>query len=92
MSQDIDKVLEERGGKYGHISVNSAFVQKAEDHLRTMPGYQFMDAVGKECIHMILHKIARAAAGDPAYIDNPVDIAGYAKLWADHLEETKEQG
>jgi hypothetical protein len=87
VSQDIDKILEERGGKYGHISVNSEFVQRAETHLRTMPGYKDMDSVAKECIHMVLHKIARAAAGDPTYIDNPVDIAGYAKLWADHIQE-----
>lgn len=35
---------------------------------------------------MIQHKIARILNGDPDYVDNWVDIAGYAKLVADRLQ------
>jgi hypothetical protein len=36
---------------------------------------------------MIFHKIARILNGNPDYVDNWIDIAGYAKLVADDLEK-----
>lgn len=35
-------------------------------------------------------KMARIAIGDPNYLDNWVDIQGYAKLEQDILEELQE--
>lgn len=42
--------------------------------------------VQREAIHMILHKIARIACGNPNEPDHWVDIAGYATLVADRLQ------
>ena len=36
---------------------------------------------------MIFHKLARIANGDPTYIDSWTDIAGYAQLVVDDLNE-----
>lgn len=36
---------------------------------------------------MIAHKLARIMNGDPNYIDNWTDIAGYAQLVVDILEQ-----
>ncbi len=38
---------------------------------------------------MIFHKIARIINGDPNYADSWVDIAGYATLVANRLENKK---
>lgn len=39
----------------------------------------------------IFQKLARIASGDPNYIDNYRDIAGYAQLIADYLEKEAEE-
>ena len=85
---DIGKVLEERGNRYGsfkgHAEVSQALtrVLAVELHKRR----KHMDADQTEALRMICHKIARIVNGDPDYADNWVDIAGYAKLVADRLE------
>lgn len=92
---DIDKTLAERGKRYGEfkshakISQNikqAMFMECPEDKIASM------DDDMLEALDMIAHKIARILNGDPDYIDNWVDIAGYAKLVADRLnsETTKE--
>jgi hypothetical protein len=40
---------------------------------------------------MICHKLSGIANGDPAYIDNWVDLQGYSQLVTDILQE-KQQG
>jgi hypothetical protein len=42
----------------------------------------------QEALDMIAHKIARILNGDPNYADSWVDIAGYAQLVADRLNNT----
>lgn len=85
---DIDEVLKERGDRYGsfkgHAEVSQALIRvlAAELHKRR----KHMDADQNEALQMICHKIARIVNGDPDYADNWVDIAGYAKLVADRLE------
>lgn len=44
----------------------------------------------KEALEMVQHKIARILNGDPQYLDNWVDGAGYFKLVADRLEAKSE--
>jgi hypothetical protein len=41
----------------------------------------------REALEMIAHKIARIVNGDPNYADSWLDIAGYAQLVADRLNE-----
>jgi hypothetical protein len=44
-----------------------------------------LDMVIAESLDMILHKIGRIVAGDAAFKDHWVDIAGYATLVADRV-------
>lgn len=85
----VEKILEERGSRYGSF-VGNAEVSQAlirvlafELHKRN----KHMDADQYEALQMICHKIARIVNGDPDYADNWVDIAGYATLVANRLDK-----
>lgn len=42
--------------------------------------YEHLEPYQKTALFMIFNKIARAVNGDPKYLDNYTDIAGYATL------------
>ena len=46
-----------------------------------------LNAAQRESLEMICHKIARILNGDPNYIDNWTDIAGYAVLVEQELRK-----
>jgi hypothetical protein len=86
---EINKILEERGARYGKFKDHARISQELK---RAM--YRHIDQVSKidpdpdqmEALEMICHKIARILNGDPDYSDSWRDIAGYATLVADRLE------
>ena len=86
---DVDAILAERGKRYGKfIDVSKATVAIQEavyDHMEA-DKLHTLDADVSVAIDMICHKLARIAVGDTTYVDNWVDIAGYAKLVAERLE------
>lgn len=89
MGHELSSTLKERGNRYGEFSRIAEKVQEMEDIL--LAGYNNdcpsvrarVRPVHREAIHMILHKLARIAEGDPEYADNWHDIAGFAKLAED---------
>ena len=86
----IKAVLEERGNRYGTFKHQSALAQALEraflTHINTYgQGEISLVASQREALHMIFHKLARIANGDPNYADSWIDIAGYAMLIADEL-------
>jgi hypothetical protein len=88
---DIKKTLEERGEKYGEFVNHAAISQRLKlvISMNLRDKGKALDQDQKEALEMICHKIARIINGDPDYIDNWVDIAGYATLVADRLEKYK---
>ena len=83
----IDKILEERGSRYGAFSSHARITQEIKQVINLqikISQYDFM-ADQVEALEMIAHKIGRILNGDPDYIDSWDDIAGYAKLVADRL-------
>lgn len=54
------------------------------------PGWHELSCDQKEALETIATKIARILNGDPDYIDNWVDIAGYAMLVVERLKEAQE--
>jgi hypothetical protein len=85
----IDKILDERGKRYGKFvdvaratsAIQEAVFEQMElDKLNTLAPDQTV------ALDMICHKLARIAIGDPDYVDNWIDIAGYAQLVADRLQ------
>jgi hypothetical protein len=54
--------------------------------MRSTPGWANMPDDAKESLDMIATKIGRILYGDPNHHDSWHDIAGYAKLVADRIE------
>jgi hypothetical protein len=86
---DVEAVLQERGNRYGPFSGNATIAQQIKNVMRNQKGWERLCVSKKEALEMIAHKVARILNGDPTYADNWVDIAGYAKLVADQLDEVK---
>jgi hypothetical protein len=93
----VEEVLKERGTRYGQF-VNQAGIAQG---IHSVIEYG-MGVSGKtkhkdfhvdelEALHMIVNKIARIVNGDPHYSDSWRDIAGYATLVADRLDNDSKQ-
>jgi Domain of unknown function (DUF6378) len=87
----IEDTLAERGKRYGSFLQQSMTRCKLVDVLdeRVIERSLNLSADQIEAMHMICTKLARIVNGDPDYVDNWTDIAGYATLVAARLE-TKE--
>lgn len=91
MVQSTAEVLEERATRYGVFMGQAQIAQSL--HLVLEQG---MKLTGKtkfsfspdmlEAVNMIVNKLARIYNGDPYYSDSWRDIAGYATLVADRLD------
>jgi len=86
---DVDTVLNERGSRYGKfvdVAHATVAIQNAVYDAISMEKLNALPPDMTIALDMICHKLARIAVGDENYVDNWVDIAGYAKLVADRLE------
>lgn len=83
----VDATLSERGNRYGIFSGHADIVQQMKDVMRATPSWNALANDQKEALEMIVHKIGRILNGDPDYHDSWHDIAGYAKLVDDRLQE-----
>ena len=86
-TSDVDVILAERGSRYGKFSSHSQITQEIKAIIYTGQSAEKLSPSQCEALDMIAHKIGRIVNGDPNYADSWVDIAGYAKLVADELEE-----
>jgi len=84
--EGIDKVLDERGSRYGSFLKHAIITQRLKAVMTDTPNWIALNDDMVESLEMIAHKIGRILNGDPSYADSWVDIAGYAKLVADRLE------
>jgi Domain of unknown function (DUF6378) len=75
-----DRVLAERGARYGRFVDHAAISQGLKDVMRAAPGWAKLSMDQRESLEMVQHKIARVLNGDPDYADNWVDMAGYSRL------------
>lgn len=84
----LDEILNERGSRYGlFIDVANATSEIQEAVYNSMSAEKMTGMLADQtiAIDMICHKLARIAVGDHNYVDNWIDIAGYAQLVADRL-------
>jgi len=87
----VEATLQQRGNRYGefknHASLSQALKIAFDVHV-VKYGQQenFTDSMS-ESVEMIFHKLARIANGDPTYDDTWRDIAGYAQLIVDEVNE-----
>ena len=84
----ITEILEERGKRYGKFVDVAKATTEIQLVVYTNMGEKvdFLTPDQMIALDMICHKIARIAIGDADYVDNWVDIAGYAQLVADRLQ------
>ena len=85
MSNNVEQTVEQRGSRYGSMEDNAILTQALMDCVNMQQ--HKLTAVHLECIHMIFHKISRMTIGDPMYADNAHDIAGYATLLEQYINE-----
>lgn len=88
---DVQKILEERGAKYGTFYDLSRVSQRLKHCVITELEFRkkSLNHDQMEALTMICHKMARIINGDPDYADSWQDIAGYAQLVADRLNGVK---
>ncbi|MCE2686868.1 MAG: DUF6378 domain-containing protein [Cryomorphaceae bacterium] len=85
----VENILDERGLRYGKFK-DHAFVAQSLKSIITvelMKRAKNLSCDQAEALEMICHKIARIINGDSDYADSWVDIAGYATLVANRLNE-----
>jgi len=92
----IDKILEERGSRYGEyakVAVVSQDIKAAIHEGIIASGKEETDIPDYiwESTDMIANKLARAVSGDCMYEDNWIDIIGYAQLVLNEIKEVKEK-
>jgi len=86
LKDSTDLLLDEREATYGKYGDQATCAQNLKRAMRAHPKYELLSPVMKESLEMVQHKIARILNGDPAYVDNWVDIIGYVKLVLRDLE------
>lgn len=99
---NTEDLLSERGKTHGHFPDHAAvtqyikrvlyeprlMIQSLTENVRADTSARY-DFVQREGLDMIAHKLGRIVAGDPQEPDHWADIAGYARLVADHLERQR---
>lgn len=84
---EMDKILAERGTRYGAFPGHAAISQSLKRVMHATPNWALLTDAQKEALEMIASKIGRMLNGDPTYVDNPADIGGYAALMAQSMRE-----
>lgn len=86
MMADIRNILAERGRTHGDFSNQAECARALKKSFNEWAVLNELTPYMKEAVDMILHKLARAATGDPFVQDHWDDIAGYATLVSDRVE------
>jgi len=90
----LDKILEERGNKYGDFKMLSDISQRIKELWYMSQNESFKEPTDamNEAMEMVIHKLARCFNGDRYYKDNIVDAINYLRLYLNEIEkEDKEE-
>lgn len=82
----IEKTLKQRQKTHGEFLTHALIAQSIKCQMFNAHGYGALDAMQREALDMIAHKIARVLNGNPDVHDHWHDIAGYATLVGDRLK------
>lgn len=87
----VEATLAQRGNRYGSFSNHARLAQNLKhdfhEHVQRYGQPKEFTNSMVEAVDMIFHKLARIANGDPTYDDTWRDIAGYAQLIVDELND-----
>lgn len=83
----LANTLSERGSRYGAFKGHAEVSQELKEVVwrALLLREKSLEPDQSEALEMIMHKIGRIINGDANYLDNWVDIAGYAMLVHDRL-------
>jgi hypothetical protein len=76
----IDAILIEREKTHGPYVVKAKIIQDLKCAMELADGWDNLNDMQRESLHMIAHKIGRILSGDPNCVDHWDDVAGYARL------------
>jgi hypothetical protein len=76
----IDALLVEREKTHGPYKVKAKIIQDLKCAMELADGWDHLNDMQRESLHMIAHKIGRVLSGNPNCADHWDDIAGYARL------------
>jgi hypothetical protein len=88
-TDNVEKVLIERGGRYGEFKDHAVISQSLKEVMGKSVNWKILEPYQKEALEMIAHKIARILNGDATYVDSWVDICGYSKLVESRLSSSE---
>jgi len=87
----VEETLKQRGTRYGkfpeHANLSQGLKFIFDEHVKNVGQPENFTNSMNEAVEMIMHKLARIANGDPTYDDNWRDIAGYAQLIVDEIND-----
>ncbi len=81
----VQETLDERQSTHGDFADHARVTQMLKTVIQNQPGWKSLNAMQRESLDMITHKIGRIMAGNPNHADHWHDIQGYAKLIEDRL-------
>lgn len=83
----IEKVLEERGSRYGKFSEHAKIAQALQEVLWCHDNWKNLPTDTRQSLVVITDKIARMLNGFHDYDDNWVDIIGYSTLVLNRIRD-----
>ncbi len=83
---EIDKILEDRGSRYGDFGVQAQTAQAIREAFQKSQNWEYLPPYMREGLDLVATKISRMLCGDPMYMDNVVDILGYMTLVKTEME------
>jgi hypothetical protein len=87
----LEKILAERGKRYGSFEDNAIVTNKIFTTLTNLiAAYESeLSSIQIEALHMLSHKLSRIIVGDSQYSDSWHDAAGYMALVANYLDNNQ---
>lgn len=82
----IEATIRERGARYGRFSEDARIAEDLKAVMRSARGYKKLPPFVRAALEHFAVKIARILNGDPLYVDNWLDVAGYATLVRKEIE------
>lgn len=77
---NIDNLLDTRQPVYGDFTETYRISDNIKKSMMDSPNWNKLRPEQREALNMLAVKIARILGGDPDYLDNWVDVGGYARL------------
>lgn len=84
---NVNEMLAGRESRYGSFQGHARISQDLKAVMHERSGWDRLKPDQREALEMVQHKVARILNGDPNYLDNWIDLVGYAQLVVNRLEK-----